>query len=468
VKVATIARSLVFRVAALFLLGMIVLQAAIVAAVIWPDGRPLVFRLIDPQEAIEIAHALENVRLDQQALIIAAVNNGGVVVDLLQAFPEDHGMRQGSRLENQFARYAAELEGRAFRVQVRRGIFDRDTRAMRPPVRLLLELRTGQVMTVERIPVVLQTLYSRYGAITGVIASVLLALMVVLIWQVVRPVSRLAAATRQFRDDVAAADVPVEGTAEIRALAEAFNSMKNRITGLVGERTRVLAAIAHDLRTYLTRLRLRADYIDDADQRAKAATDLDEMGQLLDDILLFAQADASNDTDVPALDANHEARQLVELRREMGEDVVLSGPPAPAICRCSPLAFRRILGNLIDNAMRYGHRAKVRLLSGNDLQIIVEDDGPGFPQELAERLTQPFERLEPSRGRGTGGAGLGLAIVKALAESHGGHLAFEKQPDGGLRVVVTLPSVHPMSVGGGNQPSREILVSMIKHRSDTQ
>ncbi|WEX07975.1 ATP-binding protein [Chelativorans sp. AA-79] len=442
---ASVFNSLLFRIGAVFLLAMLTLQTAILAAVLWPDGRPAVFRLIDPIEVAEIADALETVDPAQQAQVLAAINNGATIVELLPGFPRNAGdaggLRAAPRLEQQFAEFASELEGRELQVQIREGYFSRDADLLQGPIRLLVELRTGQVIAIERAPIVLQTIASRYLAVAGVIAATLAILLIILVWQVVRPVSRLAEATHAFRDDTRARDVPVSGAGELRELAGAFNDMKARISGLVGERTRVLAAIAHDLRTYITRLRLRVHSVADSEQRDKAVADLEEMSQLLDDVLMFARNDAADGEELPVIDAQAAANEYVEIRREAGDPVILEATEGPLYCRCAPLAFRRILSNLIDNAIRYGRRARLRVQLTEDVVLTVDDDGPGIPGDKIEAMTEPFERLEPSRGRRTGGAGLGLSIVKALVESHGGSLVLANRSDGGLRAQVHLVAV---------------------------
>lgn len=441
-----LANSLLFRIAALFLLGLVVLQVAILAAVMWPDGRPMVFRLIDPRDVSEIAEAVEYAAPDERRRIMAAASNGSITAELLEGFPDEatqDDVRSAPRLEARYRRYAAELDGRPVRLQVREGGYLaailRDE-AGRGPVRLLVGLSDGSVLAIERAPLVLQMLVSRYFAVALVAAAIIVALLVTLLWQVVRPIQNLVGATEAFRHDVDAPDAKPKGALEVQALATAFNSMKQQIGGLVGERTRILAAIAHDLRTYLTRLRLRADHIPDSRQRERAIRDVEEMGQLLDDILLFARAEAMQDRPAEIIDACEGARDYVKMRREAGDDVGFAAGSDPIYCRCSPLALRRILANLIDNAVRYGTQARVVVRRENGTVVItVTDKGPGVPANLIPRLTAPFERVDSSRGRHSGGVGLGLSIVKALAASHDGTVDIENRTTGGLRVVVRLP-----------------------------
>jgi two-component system, OmpR family, osmolarity sensor histidine kinase EnvZ len=441
--------SLQVRISAIFLFGLFAVQVAILLAALWPDGRPLFFRLVDPRDAREIAEAIEAAPRALRPAIVSAASNGGTTVEILAGFPAEGAgagsVRPAPHLEERFRRFSSELRGRPLRVQTRDGtLFARPLQAgatPRGPVRILVGLRTGEVLAIERAPRLLQLLADRYMAVAIVVAVILLAMLLTLSRQVLRPLERLARASEAFGQSVDAPDAVVGGARELKALASAFNAMKARIGGLVGERTHMLAAIAHDLRTYLTRLRLRADHIGDARHRARAIDDIDEMRLLLDDILLFARSDAGADESVALIDARTEAVAYVSMRRDAGDEVAVAAQDAGLLCRCGPLAFRRILGNLIDNAIRYGGRADVAVERQDDkVAIVVRDNGPGIPDALIARLTEPFTRLETSRGRHSGGAGLGLSIVKALAEAHGGTLHLANRSHGGLRAIVRLPA----------------------------
>jgi signal transduction histidine kinase len=309
-------------------------------------------------------------------------------------------------------------------------------------VRLLVGLKTGQVLELDTEPLLLRRLTARLALVGAATALILLLVMLYCVRQIVLPARRVATAARRLAVDIDMPDLPTRGTAEIATLSASFNEMKRTIRGLMQERTRMLAAIAHDLRTYLTRLRLRADFIADADQRQRAVRDLDEMAWLLDDTLTFARETvrpARIDADV--IDARAEVLGFAALRREIGDPLVLADSVDVQLpVRCSPLALRRILSNLTDNAIRYGECAYLSVESRDGrVMLTVDDDGPGVPPALLARLAQPFERGEPSRGRYTGGSGLGLAIVKALAQSQGGELHIGNRPEGGLRVTVALP-----------------------------
>jgi signal transduction histidine kinase len=434
--------SLVVRTAIAFLLGLALLQVIIAVAVVWPDGDPALLRLVSPHEADAIAGVLETAAPAQRQAMLDALNNGQRVVRLLPDFPANGRSSAVGRLFGRLSDgYAGQLHGRDFKVLARPE--SRLIARGAAGVRLAIRLKTGQVVLIERPPVILRRLAARFAFIAGSAALVLLLVMLFCVQQMVLPALRLARATRELAGDIGAPDLLLSGAAEIRTAAAAFNEMKQTIRALMDERTRMLAAIAHDLRTYLTRLRLRAEFIDDPDQRARAVRDLNDMGLLLDDTLMFARDEARRaQTARDVVDLRSEIAAIVEWRREVGEPVdtrVRAGPPM--LARCSPMALRRILGNLTDNAVRYGKAAHLDAWRDDSaVWLAVDDDGPGAPPEMFARLVQPFERMEPSRGRQTGGAGLGLAIVKALARSQGGDLVLENRDVGGLRAAVRLPA----------------------------
>lgn len=438
--------SLAVRIVVVCLLGLILLQLVIAAAIVWPDGRPPIFHLVAPKEAAALARALEAAPADLQPLVLEALNSGAMIVTISPQMPRqgsDGSVRDAPHLERIFGRYAAALDGREFRVQIRRGMPFFAASDSEGPVRLHVRLRTGQVMTVERAPVAIKRLWARILPIAVAAGAVLLAVMVVCMSQVAGPVNRLARAAHRFAREIDTPDVPLRGAHEIKELGAAFNEMKSTIRLLIDDRTRILAAIAHDLRTYLTRLRLRAEFIDDSDQRRRAANDIEEMSQLLDDTLMFSRETTAVRRPQPQIvDSRAEIDSFVSVRQELGEPVTdVSSHRDPLPCRCSGLALQRILSNLVDNAIRYGGCARISAWRQDDeIWIAVDDDGPGIPAEALNRITAPFERLEPSRGRRTGGAGLGLAIVRALAESQGGELSISNRSGSGLRAAVRLPA----------------------------
>lgn len=438
------------RIALIFLASLVVLQVVIALIVAWPDDRPTIFTLAPVRDAARMARAIEAAPPELRPLIVEAFNGTAMTARLLDDFPGEDGSPQESRsaprLQQRFAAFAADLDGRPFRVQIQNGSLRQSLAAGRAgtpgPVRLFVRLRTQQVLEVARAPVILQRFLDRMALVAAAVAVVLLAVLFVCVRQIARPTRALSTAARHFAADMGAPDLPLRGPRELKELAAAFNEMKGTIRGLVDGRTRMLAAIAHDMRTYLTRLRLRADFIADEDQRGRAVSDIEEMGKVLEDTLTFArEATVRERADCRTIDVGAELAAFAGLRREMGEAVEDMGPAGePLLCRCAPLALRRMLANLTENALRYGATARLRAWKEDDaISIAVEDDGPGVPADALDKVTAPFERLEPSRGRQTGGAGLGLAIVKALAQSQGGSLSISNRPEGGLRAQIRLP-----------------------------
>lgn len=253
-----------------------------------------------------------------------------------------------------------------------------------------------------------------------------------------RPLRELADAARAFYAIPAQTPVKEKGPREIRALAIAFNEMRRRIQRLVEDRTQALAAVSHDLKTPITRLRLRAEDISDAQVRDSIADDLDEMERMLDQTLAFLRG-ARADEPVKPVDIGAILQSLVTDMADAGKDVSFEGKP-DAVIAGRRLALKRAFANLLDNAVKYGGRAGVNVdADGNDVSISIADNGPGIAPGDLERVMQPYVRLEPSRNARTGGFGLGLTIAKAIIEGHGGRLVLQNRPEGGLTAIVDLP-----------------------------
>ncbi len=341
--------------------------------------------------------------------------------------------------------YAAALGSRPFEIQIqdepRRLAFARELLS-RTPIRVLVTLRSGEVLAMElTAPASVSRAASRSGLLLAAICALNLLVTLVLAVQTTGPVRRLVREIQADADDLNAKPLKVRGARELRELAAAFNAVRARLGSVMAARTRMLAAVAHDFRTYLTRLELRADYIQDPRQRALAQADIDEMTTLLNDTLTFAEQTAGpRETRSEAIDVVREIKIAIALRTDGGGEarfVAPDGPVAPA--RINRVAFQRILANLIDNGERYGQHVTVRVASEPDgVEVLVEDEGPGVPEAQLETLIEPFQRLEDSRARHTGGAGLGLAIVHALAVRHGGGLILENRSEGGFRARLRL------------------------------
>jgi len=272
--------------------------------------------------------------------------------------------------------------------------------------------------------------------------AVMLTVVSVLIWYVaritVKPLTRLATAANRLGDDLKQPPLPEDGPSEVQEAARAFNSMQRRIRQHIEERERFLAAVSHDLKTPVTRLRLRSEMLADAGLRERYLRDLDDMQQMLTSALEFLRGRTA-DEPVHPIDMVAMLESLVDDWAELGREIPLQ---APACVRLSgrPQALRRAIGNLIENALKYGGKASVALVDEPArVTIVVDDEGPGLPGDMLEKVLEPFYRSESSRSRETGGVGLGLAIVRQIVLAHGGTIRLENRPAGGLRATLSLP-----------------------------
>ncbi|WP_163576346.1 ATP-binding protein [Halomonas faecis] len=254
---------------------------------------------------------------------------------------------------------------------------------------------------------------------------------------VTRPLGRLARAARQLGDDLDAPPLRETGPREVAATAAAFNRMQERIRDQVEERERLFSAISHDLKTPITRLRLRAEMLDDPRQRERFCASLDELDLLVKGALASVKGLDLHEP-VEEVDPRAVLDELAEeLALQKGE-VTITGHAAPLPVK--PLAFKRCLANLLENAVFYGRRAEVTLDDGPErLTIVIRDHGPGIPSGERERVFSPFVRLEPSRSRHTGGSGLGLGIARHIARAMGGDIALANHPQGGLVATLDFP-----------------------------
>ncbi len=256
---------------------------------------------------------------------------------------------------------------------------------------------------------------------------------------VTRPLRKLAAAAEAARAGAVRPTFPRNGPSEVRALSDAVATMHDRLSQHAEGRTAMLAAIAHDLGTPLSRLTFWVEQLPDT-ARERATRDIDEMRAMIRDTLAFAR-DEAGERDSSLVDLDSLLDALVEDMQVGGDAVTLATGPR-AVVRGDPRSLRRAIGNLISNAIRYGDRAAVRWsIVGDRVVIAIEDDGPGIDPAQAERLFEPFVRGEASRNRATGGSGLGLAIVRSIAARHGGSVSLANRPDGGGLATLALPLV---------------------------
>ena len=268
------------------------------------------------------------------------------------------------------------------------------------------------------------------------IAVALLSLWVVR--RMTRPLRALAKASESLGRDVNSPPLEAVGPLEVQQAVHAFNEMQRRLRRLIDNRTRMLAAISHDLKTPITLLRLRAEYIEDAEEKQKTLATLAEMESMIGSTLAFAREDAGQEeprvVDLPSL-----VESICDDMADAGRPVAFEEAPQLKY-RCRPLALKRAVSNVIDNAVKYGGNARVKVSSHPSfVEIVVDDDGPGIPEAELKEVFAPFYRLERSRSRETGGAGLGLSLARTAAHAHGGEITLANRLEGGLRAIIQLP-----------------------------
>ncbi len=265
--------------------------------------------------------------------------------------------------------------------------------------------------------------------------------IVLVLGRLTQPLKELAQAAAALGRGESAAKLEEKGPREVLDTIRAFNDMQERLSRFVLDRTKMLAALGHDLRTPITTLRLRAEFIDDDEIRQKIQQTLDEMFEMAEATLSFAREEAAQ-----------EKTRLVDvgaLISTVCEDLADTGFPVECddagsfTIRCRPSGLKRAFRNIVENAVAYGRRARVFVehKQRGDVAIMIDDDGPGIPAGDMERVFSPFVRLENSRNMDTGGVGLGLAIARSIVRNHGGDIALKNRAEGGLRVTITLPGV---------------------------
>jgi len=256
-----------------------------------------------------------------------------------------------------------------------------------------------------------------------------------------RPIGALAEAAERLGRDVNAPPLPETGPTELVQAARAFNGMQASVRSFVQGRTEMLAAIGHDLRTPITRLRLRAEFVDDDQLRTKILSDLAEMEAMITATLAFARDEARAEAAVP-LDLAALLRTVADETNDVaGSEVIELDAPRHLGIRARPIALKRAIANLVGNAVAYagGGRIEARPESGR-VVVTIEDEGPGIPEAELDQVFLPFHRVDPSRSRETGGVGLGLSVARTVLRAHGGDVTLTNRPGGGLSARVLLPA----------------------------
>ncbi len=281
------------------------------------------------------------------------------------------------------------------------------------------------------------------GILAGLLGLVVVGIAVLLAWRETRPLGALAANVEAFARSAVPKDLKPEGAPELMRLIEATNAMQHQIAALIRNRALILAGLSHDLRTQVTRLRLRLELLEEGPARNKAIADIEAMQALIEETLEFAAA--SSAADGGSADAVAVLEQLAAVEAESHPGLVRFASPGGSVAvAIGATPLRRVLDNLVGNALAYGGVADIALAVGAErVEISVADRGPGIPEAERQNIFEPFYRLETSRNRQSGGTGLGLAIVQQIVARHHGSVRVEDRKGGGAIFTVTLNRAGP-------------------------
>jgi signal transduction histidine kinase len=456
----------------IFVTSLVALQVLAVAAFFLQRSRDTAtdLRMPLPDQAAALVELLESMPKTQWPLVLRATSSTDLRVRIFERRPEgrEAAWYEAPVIELILRRYLAALGGREVRVRVEpssellAGPMQALAWASPGAVEIEIGLRSGETLVVAAGGLLhLSMLGFPPGFWAGVLGFVVAVVTVLMVRREARPLRELAQAVDRMSLPGTANPIPhaARGAPEIRALVAAFNRLSERIAQLIKARMALIGGISHDLRTYATRLRLRAELIGDDRERAKAIHDLDDMKRLLDDSLLAIEAGAPVRVQelveiAPILEREVEDR----CRAGAAVSLALSPEAWSAQLIGDALALRRLFANLTDNALAYGREAAIGAeIRGDDLVVSMDDKGPGISPAEREMVFEPFVRLEQSRSRSTGGAGLGLAIARNVAEAHGGRVTLETAPGGGNRAIVTLPLFQAAGIGPSGSDTMRVI-----------
>ena len=448
-------RSLLAR-AAIGMLAILVALPILGAGLAYVERRGVTeseYRLPLPDQIAAMVKLLDHAIPEDRRDLLRALNGAGVIVDVRDDIPPPWpDERPIPGIVRSIRRYVDRDDGPQERFIG--AWLGTNTRLFRPAallrnaadnrVRVLVALQDGQYLQVEVVGDLVTRIFGLpSGFFAGVSGFLVAALALFIFAREMRPLTRLARKVATLGGGGGIAVFPEEGAREVRVLIRAINQAYGRITTLLNSRTFMLAALSHDLRTYLTRMRLRVEMIPDLSARDQASRDVEEMQALVEDSLVFTRA-VFTAQDHETVDLADIVRAEYQARLTAAQPIAAVLPAGPVLVRASPLALRRAIANVIDNALKYGGQADITLtVSGTMANVRVADRGPGIPMAAREKVFEPFERLEASRNRRQGGAGLGLAIVREIVDGLGGTVTIDDRPEGGAVVSLNLPVVTP-------------------------
>ena len=443
-------RSLFGRLVLTFVSGVI-LTMLVTMTVQWPEREAFAFRVSAvraAQRMADLVRLMERLPPDARGQVIGVVAQEGVTVQVpvAQAAP---GAAEADANPGVFRDLLNETLGRPREMAVK------VARAQAPPppgetepreafaFDVSVRLDTGEWARFElREPRRIPRWPMRVLTNMAVLMVAMIVLSFIAVRWVTRPLKTLAEAADRLGADINHAPLQESGPQEVRRAAHAFNAMQERLSRFVRTRTAILAAMSHDLKTPITRLRLRAEMLEQADLREKFVRDLSEMDRMVGTALDYMRG-LDDPESLRAIDVASLVAALQADAEELGHSVKLQGA-AKAPFTGKPEGLRRLLQNLLDNALRYARDVEVRIDDGPEaLTFRVCDRGPGIPAADLERVFEPFFRLEGSRNQGTGGTGLGLSIARNIAQSMGGDITLRNREGGGLEATVVLPRKRP-------------------------
>ena len=345
--------------------------------------------------------------------------------DILPNAPPD----ESGLMERMMVRAMREYVGKPFQI---------DTRSLDRHVVIRVQLTDGVLVVVTtRKRLFSSTTYIFVLWMVGT-AMILFGVAVVFMRNQVKPIRRLAFAADTFGKGRDAPSFKPEGASEVRQAATAFIAMRDRIQRQITQRTEMLAGVSHDLRTPLTRMKLQLELLGDREGAAELKGDVEEMEYMLEGYLAFARGEGSETPTPTSLTAL--LGDVVAQARRKGGDAIDLHTEGEITVPVRPAAMKRCVTNLVDNALRYADHVSVRAgRRGDAVEITIDDDGPGIPEDRRDDVFKPFIRLESSRNPVTGGVGLGLTIARDVLRGHGGDIELGNSPSGGLRARLRLP-----------------------------
>ncbi len=439
---------IVARIALIVTAALFISQLAMVISYVWQIERSPLPPYAIADRIAAVVRLIDRTAPEDRPDVLAVASVKGFQVAVLPGVPASFEDQLG------FARMRlitqSLMDAYAPNRFVRSGILDpQHEKPDALTINFAIGLKTGEaaIITVSD-DTTLRVFNMPIGFIAGFFGVAVAMIAVIAVARETRPLAQLAESIDELGNRIEPIEVREKGARELRTLIRAINNMQERILGLVGNRTLFLGAISHDLKTYLTRFRLRLEMMPAGTHKERAVLDVETMEQLLNDVLLFA-GDASSNSENEVVDMYRVAERCIGEANVQAEQVILTSAPIALGVRIPERALCRVIDNLLSNALRYGKRAQVKTERRQGMAcLVIEDEGPGIPETDIALVFEPFFRREPSRNRAHGGTGLGLSIVRQILVAYGGTIILSNRQNGqGLRATVCLPLSERSNIG---------------------